>query len=109
VKNDETWEKGQPIYFDFEVVNNLIDGKWRIETFGTNEYHVFNLGGKLEANRNLTIFQKSILKESTKSTNPCFLNFQLEYNYLTGYLEGTYDSKCPEDRGKIILYKSKFD
>jgi hypothetical protein len=27
VKNDETWEKGQPIYFDFEVVNNLIDGK----------------------------------------------------------------------------------
>jgi outer membrane protein OmpA-like peptidoglycan-associated protein len=24
-------------------------------------------------------------------------------------LEGTYESKCPEEKGKIILYKSKFD
>ena len=109
VRNADVWQNGQPIYFDFEVVNNLLDGKCRNETYGTTEYHVFNLGGKLEANRNLTIFQKSILKESTKSTNPCFLNFQFEYNYLSGYLEGTFDSKCPNEKGKIILYKSKFD
>jgi outer membrane protein OmpA-like peptidoglycan-associated protein len=33
----------------------------------------------------------------------------MEYNFTTGYLEGTYDSKCPEEKGKLILYKSKFD
>jgi outer membrane protein OmpA-like peptidoglycan-associated protein len=33
----------------------------------------------------------------------------MEYNLTTGYLEGTYDSQCPNEKGKIILYKSKFD
>lgn len=109
VKNEGAWKNGQPIYFDFEIVNNLLDGRCRVEKYSTKDYQVFKLGGKLEENRLLTINQKSIIKELVKSANPCFLNFQMEYNYTTGYLEGIYSSKCPDEKGKIILFKSKFD
>ena len=109
VKTDEVWKNGNPIYFDLDVVNNLVDGKCRVEKYATNEFHVFKLGGALEEHRDLAVNQKSIAKESIKTTNPCYLNFNLEYNYTTGYLEGTFNSKCPDEKGKIILYKSKFD
>ena len=109
LKNDSVWQNGQPIYFDFEIINNLLDGKCRTEKYNTKDFQVFKLGGKLENNKTLTINQKSITKGSSKSTGACFLNFKMEYNYITGYLEGTYDSKCPEEKGKLILYKSKFD
>ena len=109
LKNDSVWQNGQPIYFDFEIINNLLDGKCRTEKYNTNYFQVFKLGGKLDNKKTLTINQKSIFKESSKSNVSCFLNFKMEYNFTTGYLEGTYDSKCPEEKGKIILYKSKFD
>jgi OOP family OmpA-OmpF porin len=109
LKNDSIWQNGQPIYFDFEIINNLLDGKCRTEKYNTNDFQVFKLGGKLENKKTLTINQKSIFKESSKSNGSCFLSFKMEYNFTTGYLEGTYESKCPEEKGKIILYKSKFD
>jgi outer membrane protein OmpA-like peptidoglycan-associated protein len=109
LKNDSIWQNGQPIYFDFEIINNLLDGKCRTEKYNTNDFQVFKLGGKLENKKTLTINQKSIFKESSKTNGSCFLNFKMEFNFTTGYLEGTYDSKCPEEKGKIILYKSKFD
>jgi outer membrane protein OmpA-like peptidoglycan-associated protein len=109
LKNDSIWQNGQPIYFDFEIINNLLDGKCRTEKYNTKDFQVYKLGGKLDNKKTLTINQKSIFKESSKSNGSCFLNFKMEYNFTTGYLEGTYDSKCAEEKGKIILYKSKFD
>jgi len=109
IKNDSSWESGNPIYFDFEIVNNLLDGKCRKEQYNETNFQVFKLGGKLERNKTLLINQKSITREASKSVHSCLLNFKLEYNFKTGYLEGTYDSKCPQEKGKIILYKSKFD
>ena len=109
LKNDSIWQNGQAIYFDFEIINNLLDGKCRTEKYNTKDFQVYKLGGKLDNKKTLTINQKSIFKESSKSNGSCFLNFKMEYNFTTGYLEGTYDSKCAEEKGKIILYKSKFD
>jgi OOP family OmpA-OmpF porin len=109
VKNSEDWKKGNPIYFDFEIINNLLDGNCRVEAYSKEQFQVFKLGGKLDSNRYLKITQKSIIKESSKSSQTCLLNFILTYNFSSGYLEGTYNSKCPEEKGKIILYKSKFD
>jgi outer membrane protein OmpA-like peptidoglycan-associated protein len=109
VKNESNWENGNPIYLDFEIINNLLDGKCRFEAYSKEQFQVYKIGGKLENKKTLTINQKSIFKESSKSNGSCFLNFKMEYNLTTGYLEGTYDSQCPSEKGKIILYKSKFD
>ena len=109
VTSESSWENGSPIYFDFEIINNLVDGKCRVETYSKEQFQISKLGGKLDSTRYLKIFQKTVLKESSKSSNPCLLTINLEYNFTTGYLEGTYDSKCPDVKGKIILYKSKFD
>ena len=109
VKNEANWQEGNPIYFDFEIINNLLDGKCRMENYSKEQFRIYKLGGKLDSNRYLSIVQKSIIKESSKSPVPCLLNFNLTYNFTTGYLEGTYEPKCPSEKGKIILYKSKFD
>jgi outer membrane protein OmpA-like peptidoglycan-associated protein len=109
VKNGADWQEGNPIYFDFEIINNLLDGKCRMENYSKEQFRIYKLGGKLDSNRYLNVVQKSIIKESYKSPVPCLLNFNLTYNFTTGYLEGTYEPKCPSEKGKIILYKSKFD
>jgi OOP family OmpA-OmpF porin len=108
LKKGMNLEGGNPIYFEFEIVNNLLDGTCRVESYNKEEFRIFKLGGKLDSNRFLNIYQKKLLKDSPKSSNLCLLNFKLEYNKNNGYLEGTYDSKCQEENGKIILYKSTF-
>lgn len=109
VKNDTNWEKGNPIYFEFEIINNLLDGKSRIEYYSTNQFQVHKLAGKLDSNRYLTIVQKKNFSDKTKSTNLCICTFKLQYNFDDGYLHGTYSSNCPDETGKIILYRSNFD
>jgi outer membrane protein OmpA-like peptidoglycan-associated protein len=109
VKNGTNWQEGNPIYFDFEIINNLLDGKCRMENYSKDQFRIYKLGGKLDSNRYLNIVQKNIIKESSKSPVPCLLNFNLTYNFTTGYLEGTYEPKCQSESGKIILFKSKFD
>jgi outer membrane protein OmpA-like peptidoglycan-associated protein len=109
IENRKNLDSGRPIYFEFEVINNLVDGICRLETYSKEEFICSKLGGKLDSNRYLNIYQKSVLLETNKSINPCLLNFRLEYNFRTGYLEGEYDSKCPDMKGKVILYKSNFE
>ncbi len=109
VKNGMDWNNGNPIYFDIEIINKLLDGKCRMETYSKEQFRIIKLGGKLDSNKYLNIIQKSVIKESSKTNVSCLLNFNLQYNFDSGYLEGTYDSKCPEEKGRIILYKSKFD
>ncbi len=108
-KNETNWEKGNPIYFDFQIINNLLDGKCRQEVFSTKQFQVFKLGGNLDSNRYLTIVQKKILNEKSKTDNSCLFTFNFEYNFEDGYLHGSYSSKCSDEKGKIILYKSNFD
>jgi hypothetical protein len=93
VKNEADWQEGNPIYFDFEIINNLLDGKCRMENYSKEQFRIYKLGGKLDSNRYLNIVQKSLLKESSKSPVSCLLNFNLTYNFTTGYLEGTYEPK----------------
>ena len=109
-KENQDWISGEPIYFDLTCIGSTISGESRDEKYNTNNYSSKIINGKLSEGKSIksiVISQFIHPSKSGKDVQSCLLDFTLKYNDTTGYFEGNYTStKCPNEKGKIILYKS---
>ncbi len=103
-------EKGTLLYADLSINSGSVSGKMREEIYNSENYAVKQVNGKL---KNETLFIHQIVVErSTRVSRVkwCLMDMELQYDSLTGYMEGTFESSdCKRFMGKIILYKSDFD
>lgn len=112
ITGNETYKKGNAIWFDFKIdkVTGDMKGESRVETPFTNYFAYKNIKGKAE-DRNLIHFEDVLigLQENDPGRNWCSNKGTLSYNDSTGYLSGTWTSDdCKRMNGKIILFRSKY-
>lgn len=110
IQNFDSAKNGKPVYFFFYLVNGLLEGKFRQEIYSTTDYSVARLTGTVSSKKKINFQLKSFTTKQKNELFNCAYQFNLYYNESTGYIEGTYsNTKCPNQGGKVILYKSKFD
>lgn len=107
--NGTSADKGKIIYLELtENKDGEIQGKVRNEVFDSEDFalkqvKISSKKGDKKLNINETIVSK---KAIGSKTNWCRLQINLEYNQVSGYLEGTYmSSECKNFIGKLILYR----
>ena len=109
IRAGKSIEYGTLLYVDFKVQGTILAGTSREEIYETDNFAVKRLGG---TNTNNQIsFRQIVVEKSQKAsrTKWCRLSGSLQYDSITGYLEGNYESTdCRRVIGKIILYRSSF-
>ena len=108
-ENSDSIKNCKPIYFSFYLVNGLLEGKFRQEVYGTDEFSIAQLTGKSSSKNKINFQLKKYSKNSSFQLYNCLLKFNLTYNEKNGYLEGDYECiKNTSIKGKIILFRAQF-
>jgi outer membrane protein OmpA-like peptidoglycan-associated protein len=108
-ENSDSIKKSKPVYFSFYLVNGLLEGKFRQEVYGTDEFSIAQLTGKSSSKNKINFQLKKYSKNSSFQLYNCLLKFNLTYNEKNGYLEGDYECiKNTSIKGKIILFRAQF-
>ena len=108
-ENSDSIKNCKPIYFSFYLVNGLLEGKFRQEIYGTDEFSIAQLTGKSSSKNKINFQLKKYSKNSSFQLYNCLLKFNLTYNEKNGYLEGEYECiKNTSIKGKIILFRAQF-
>jgi len=108
-ENSDSIKNCKPIYFSFYLVNGLLEGKFRQEIYGTDEFSIAQLTGKSSSKNKINFQLKKYSKNSSFQLYNCLLKFNLTYNEKNGYLEGEYECiKNTYIKGKIILFRAQF-
>ena len=108
-ENSDSIKKSKPVYFSFYLVNGLLEGKFRQEIYGTDEFSIAQLTGKSSSKNKINFQLKKYSKNSSFQLYNCLLKFNLTYNEKNGYLEGDYECiKNTSIKGKIILFRAQF-
>jgi outer membrane protein OmpA-like peptidoglycan-associated protein len=108
-ENSDSIKNCKPIYFSFYLVNGLLEGKFRQEIYGTDEFSIAQLTGKSSSKNKINFQLKKYSKTSSFQPYNCLLKFNLTYNEKNGYLEGEYECiKNTYIKGKIILFRAQF-
>jgi outer membrane protein OmpA-like peptidoglycan-associated protein len=108
-ENSDSIKNCKPIYFSFYLVNGLLEGKFRQEIYGTDEFSIAQLTGKSSSKNKINFQLKKYSKNSSFQLYNCLLKFNLRYNEKNGYLEGEYECiKNTSIKGKIILFRAQF-
>lgn len=103
----QAYSSGSVLWLKLTASGEKIDGSTRNEVFDTDFYALkkvrgSNKGGQIHLEEFVTT-----KKKATTTFNFCRLKFDLHYNEITGYLEGTYTSSdCRHFTGKVILIKT---
>jgi outer membrane protein OmpA-like peptidoglycan-associated protein len=108
-ENSDSIKNCKSIYFSFYLVNGLLEGKFRQEIYGTDEFSIAQLTGKSSSKNKINFQLKKYSKNSSFQLYNCLLKFNLTYNEKNGYLEGEYECiKNTYIKGKIILFRAQF-
>ncbi len=102
--------QGTVIYLDIKLENGSYSGKIRNEGYESELYAVKLFEGKATSNE--LEFEERVLLSQKKSTRNkwCRYTGKMEYDSITGYLEGTYTSSdCRRVSGAIKLFRSEFE
>lgn len=109
----QTNKDGLAIWMEFKVdeKSGELKGFSRYEQPYKEFYAFKRLKGKVTSDSTLTFEEINIRKKQESSFHIWCLNFgEVRYDYETGYLEGTWKSSdCGSQRGKMILYRSKYE
>lgn len=109
IQNGDSIKNSKPVYFSFYLVNGLLEGKFRQESYGTVEFSIAQLTGKSSSKNKINFQLKKYSKNSSSNLHNCLLKFDCTYNEKSGYFEGDYDCLTnPTIKGRIILYRAKF-
>jgi len=108
INNGDVTSKGILFYLDINQTDGYI-GFSREELKTTTNYAVKKIKGSV-SDSTITFNQVAITSKSSSRKKWCLMDFKLQYNALTGYMEGTYSSKeCRRNQGKVILYKVDYE
>lgn len=106
IKNGETVDQAQIIYFEFKSDGKFV-AKTRQEIINKEGYSIKSLTGEIAGNKATLQQTQSVEKKDITGNRWCNLDFKLEYTDSTGYLTGTFIStECRGNIGKIICYRS---
>ena len=111
VPSGKSYADAQVLWFrlpaDFKNANKSMDYLSRQETYQTEFYALHKVNVKQEADELVVEEGKAHKKKLNRGASFCRMNYRLQYNEKTGYLEGTYmASDCRGVSGKVILYRS---
>jgi outer membrane protein OmpA-like peptidoglycan-associated protein len=104
------FQKGIPVYVDFNDFGSTLSGKMREEKNGSSEFAVVQFNGKRK--NELIELRQTLIERKSKSGGMkwCLLSMELTYDSLTGYLRGKFSSSdCKRFVGEVILYRSEFE
>lgn len=103
-------DQGSILYAEFRVNDGIVSGYMREETFGTENFGLKQITGKVEGNK-LTFNQTVTEKNKTAYRSKwCLMKGELTYDSTTGYFSGDYQSTdCKRNIGKIVMYESDFE
>lgn len=105
----QTMENGTVIYADFKILDGVITGHMREETYDSDYFGLKQITGTVEGN---TIHFKQTVVERNKTSYRskwCLLKGDLTYDSVTGYMSGNFEgTDCSRTVGKLVLYQSDF-
>lgn len=104
ISDTNSTESEEIYFFDFKIINGLLEGQMRVEN-NHKEVKIIQVKG-IKRYLDFQINEKRISKSTSKQKNTGLNNYYLKYNLDRGYLEGY---KNDSSNKKIILFKSKFD
>lgn len=102
--------QGTVVYLDIEGSDGSFSGKIRNEGYESDLYAVKLFEAKA-TNEGLEFEERVVLSQKKSSRNKwCRYKGNMQYDSITGYLEGTYTSSdCRRVSGKIKLFRSEFE
>lgn len=110
VRSGQSIDQGTILYTNFELIDGVLSGHMREETFDTEYFGLKFIKGKKEENS--LHFEQTALQEDKPAFNSkyCLFKGNLTYDSITGYMTGTFSSTdCGRTSGKIILYQNDFE
>jgi outer membrane protein OmpA-like peptidoglycan-associated protein len=102
--------KGTILYSEFKIVDGVLSGYMREEIYNSDLYALKKINGKLVGEE--LNFKQVVVEKHKRSSRQkwCRMTGKLNYDPVTGYMSGTYESyDCKRVLGKIILYRSKLN
>jgi len=110
IKAGQRIDEGTVLYADFRIVDGIVTGYMRQEIYESEFYGLKQLKGTLE--NDALFFSQTVVEKhnSVSRTRQCLNKGELNYDPITGYLKGTFESTdCSRVMGEIILYQADFE
>lgn len=105
-----TMEEGTIIYLDISESNNTISGKIRNEGYESDLYSEKKFEGTITDGK--IEFQERVVLDQKKTSRIKWCRYKgtMEYDSITGYMKGNYESTdCRRVVGQIILFRADFE
>jgi outer membrane protein OmpA-like peptidoglycan-associated protein len=108
IKNGQSYEQADVFYIFIQEEKGSISGRTRIELLDREEMAFKSFEGELK-NGELILKEDYVRNSSNSREAPkCKLNYKLEYQDSTAYLEGSFvSSDCRNTSGKVVVFRSQ--
>jgi outer membrane protein OmpA-like peptidoglycan-associated protein len=109
IKAGQSMQKSTVVYMQIEFKDGKLKGHMREETLGTDYFALKQLRGSVTDGT--LKFEQTVLEDDLTAFRSkwCLLKGTLNYDSLTGYLKGKFNSTdCSSMTGELILFRSDF-
>lgn len=110
IRAGQKMEQGTVLYADFQIVDGVLSGLMREETYNTDYFGLKQIKGSFT--EEMLKFEQFVVvnNETAFRSKWCLLKGSLVYDSNTGYLKGQFTSTdCRNVLGEIILYQADFE